>query len=251
MKIRVENCLIANDRAGFQGAQIKRTKNFFQVKNIVNFYLQTFNQVLNDDCAFVHFIKELLVSSDKVFYNSLKFYCNQLGQKDDLVKSKISMINSKEYISGYIILIDELLDSVKLSINFSVQEQQLETQRILTCIFESCTQYIIITSSKLSPIDMTIFQLNCFNILKETIGKYKFTETFLENLQKQINDSLEILINEQFQSAINSLSMNSLFNALNQNTDEVKIPLSVFSGCDPIAIGTFLVYWLKILFTNF
>lgn len=243
LKTRVENCLITNDRTGFQGIQIKRTKNFFQVKNIVNFYLHTFTQVLNEDCAFVYFIKELLVSSDKVFYNSLKFYCTQLDQKDDFVQSKINMAKSKEHLSRYIILIDELLDGVKSSINFNVQEQQLETQRILSYILESSTQYIIVTSSKLFSIEMTIFQLNCFNILKKTIEKYKFTESFLDNLQKQINESLEILVNEQFQSIISSLAMNSLFNALNQNTNGVKIPLSTLSGCDPIAIATFLVFY--------
>ncbi|KAH7643416.1 conserved oligomeric Golgi complex subunit 6 [Dermatophagoides farinae] len=269
LKIRIENCLATannnNDQRNNNETtlpsqsqqQIRCTKNFFLIKNIINFYLHTFEQILNDDSTFIHFIKELLVSSDKVCYNNLKFYCSQLSMKIDSVKisvTKISMINFKEQLQHYIQLIDELLDGGASggvpcsSMSFSEEEQQLETERILSTIFEPCIQSIIILATKLPSIDMNIFNLNCYQWLQRTIEKYKFTNSFVVNLQMKINSTSDIIINEQYRYLINSLSINSLCNAIAQNDFiKSKIPLSSLSGCDPITVVTFLNLFDKFL----
>ncbi|UXI15649.1 hypothetical protein NH340_JMT01592 [Sarcoptes scabiei] len=244
LKIRIENSLNSFDRIDSVDLQMKRTKNFFQVKNIISFYLQTFNQILSDTSAFIFFMKELLVSSDKVCYNSLKFLCSNIGhQKSDAIPFRATnlKLNSHDHLRSYAQLINDLLESIKSSITANADEQQLETQRILGCIFEPCLQFIFITSSMFSSIEMTIFNLNCFEYLKKTINKFKFTDSFQSNLQNQIDESVEIAINEQFQWFINSLSMNSIYNTLEQTIlKQSKIPLSSVSGCDPIAITAFL-----------
>lgn len=120
------------------------------------------------------------------------------------------------------------------------QEHQLETNRILTTVYDPFMQYIVIQSSKLSSIEMTVFSFNCFFSLQQTISKYKFTESFTQNLQKLLDENEEILVNEQFQHIIKSLSITSLYNVILQN-DNFTAPLSTFSGCDPFAISAFLV----------
>lgn len=253
LKIRIENCLVANDRrqeimTQSTGQQIRRTKNFFLIKNIINFYLHTFQEMFNEDCSFIHFIKEILLSSDKVCYNSLKFYCSQLSLRNDGIISLTKSINFRDQLQHYIQLIDELLDGIPCSMSFSQEEQQLETERILSAIFEPCIQSIIIIASKLPSIDMTIFNLNCYHCLQRTIEKYNFTISFSKNLQTKIDSTSDVIVNEQYRYIINSLSINSLCNAINQN-DFIKsnIPLSSLSGCDPIAVVTFLNLFDKFL----
>ncbi|OTF69187.1 conserved oligomeric Golgi complex subunit 6-like protein [Euroglyphus maynei] len=246
LKIRVENCLVANERRdeimtqSIQ-QQIRRTKNFFLIKNIINFYLHTFQEMLNEDCSFIHFIKEILLSSDKVCYNSLKFYCSQLSLKIDATINVTKSINFRDQLQHYIQMIDELLDGIPCSMSFSQEEQHLETERILSTIFEPCIQSIIIIASKFPSIDMTIYNLNCYQCLQQTIEKYNFTDSFTKNLRSKIDATSDVIADEQFRYIINSLSINSLYNAIDQN-DFIKsnTPLSSLSGCDPIAIVTFL-----------
>lgn len=221
---------------------MERTKNYFLVKNIINFYLQTFSQILLEHSSFVFLFKEMLVLSTKVFYNSLNFYCTtKIGDKFDSLQSYPSnALSLSENLREFLHLIDELLECIKSSMSSNGEEHQLETNRILTSVTDPFVQYVVIHSAKLSSIEMTVFSFNCFFLFKQTIVKYRFTETFVANLQKQLEENEEVLINEQFQHIIKGLAINSFYNAILQN-DNFTVPLSTFSGCDPFAISTFLV----------
>lgn len=250
MKIRIENCLIANNKNAARGyePQVGTIKNYFLVKNIINFYLQTFSSVLAEESSFVYLIRELLILSDKVFYNSLNFYCSsKMSQKLDMNQPQSATVvvnrssaGSLEQIDSFVQLVDELLECIKSSMSFNVQEQQLETHRILSSVVEPFMQYVVIYSSKLSSIEMTVFSFNATHSLKTAISRYQFTQSFGENLQKQLDQFVEVLVNEQFQQLINSLCLTALHNAILQN-DNLTGPLSLFSGCDPIAVNSFLV----------
>lgn len=249
LKIRIENSLISNNKSLLKANEraYEKTKKFFLVKSVINFYVQTFSQMLTENAPFLYLVKELVILSDKVFYNSLNFYCSSSMQKND--SSQLQMIEQSdnlftgEHLEDYIQLIGDLLDIIKSSMSFNVQEQKLETYRVLSAMINPFMQYVIIHSSKLSSLEMTIFSFNCAYSLCKIIAKYKFVESFLENLQKQLEEYLEVLVNEQFHHIINKLSVTSFYNAILQN-DQFTIPMSTLSGCDHIAVTSFLVLYL-------
>lgn len=232
----------------------EKTKNYFLVKNIINFYLQTFGQLLADDSPFVYLIKELLILSDKVFYNSLNFYCSSnIVQRFDSTLPQVHVSSPKdslgtgEYLGEYVQLIGDLLEIIKSSMSLNPHEQKLETHRILSAMIEPfLMQYVLLYSSKLSSIEMTIFSYNCAFTLCQTIVKYQFTQDFVQNLQKQLDEYVEVLVNEQFLQIMSTLSVTSFYNAIQQG-DQFATPTSTFSGCDQIAVTTFLVRYTVLL----
>lgn len=252
LKIRIENSLISNNKTATvkltTEKQNEKTKNYFLVKNVINFYQQIFGQILSDDAPFLYFIKEMLILSDKVFYNTLNFYCsssssNSGGPKiDKRFQDNIpQMINIGEHLNEYVQLINELLEIIKTSITTNENDQKLETHRLLSAMIDPFFQHTIIYSSKLSSIEMTIFSYNCSLLLSQTILKYKFTEDFVGNIEKQLDEYIDVLVNEQFQQIITNLSISSFYNAIIQSEQlTTTTPLVTFSGCDHIAISTFL-----------
>lgn len=258
LKTRIENCLISGSNKNVPTSQtstnqrlVDKTINYFLAKNVISFYLSTFSQLLSSSSSpLLYTLNELLILSDKVFYNSLNYYCStNMQPKFELVGSNTAGgLSPTEHLNEFIYLIEELLKYIKSSPTFNEQEHRLETQRILTAVYDPYMQYVIIYSSKLSSIEMTVFSFNCINALATSIGKFKFTEEFSTNLQKQIDENVDILVNEQFQHLINNLAVGSLYNAIiQQGSLGTVLPISTLSGCDHLAVNTFLKAWEKFL----
>lgn len=245
LRTRIENSLISNNSpistSSTDSSKPKGTINYFLVKNIINFYLQTFSQLLPSQSQLVYTVRELLVLSDKVFYSSLNYYCSSTNGISSECKIQLNGLDPTEHLLSLSKLTDQLLSSIQSSMAVvNVDDHKLETLRIVSAVYDPYMQHLIIHSCQLSSLQMTIFSFNCVSLLLSTLVKYPHTQSFVDNCDKQLTDYIDVLANEQFMHIIQTLSVTSFYNAVMQ-TDDFTVPLSTLSGCDLIVMNTFLV----------
>ncbi len=277
LKIRVENSLISGNTSGGSGSNSKttsnlkhpgdgttkasheKTKSYFLVKSILAYHLQAFSRepaLLAEDAALVRLLRELLLLADKVFYNALNYYCSA-NVMERLHTSETDAANQgggggHQAIGEYLALIADLLEIIKSSSSSSTllldeQQHRLETERILTATTGPYLKHVIIYASKLaSSLESTVLGLDCALRLAQTIGRYRFTEDTAASLSRQIDEQTEVLVNEQCQALLSGLAAASLYNAavqLRQQAGDQQnsaVAASSFSGCDPLAVVSFL-----------
>ena len=278
LKIRVENSLISGNTSGGSGSKTtsnlknpgdgttkashEKTKSYFLVKSILAYHLQAFSRepaLLVEDAALVRLLRELLLLADKVFYNALNYYCSA-NVMERSHTSETDAANQggggHQAIGEYLALIADLLEIIKSSSSsnstllLDEQQHRLETERILTATTGPYLKHVIIYASKLaSSLESTVLGLDCALRLAQTIGRYRFTEDTAASLSRQIDEQTEVLVNEQCQALLSGLAAASLYNAAvqlqqqagdQQQQQTSTVAASSFSGCDPLAVVSFL-----------
>ncbi len=243
MKVRVEQSLISDNTSSIKNGPSV----YYRVKNLISFYLQTMKQTLLPESPFIYTLKELHTLSDRIFYNSLNYYCvARIGKSNTSdIELPPNDLKPTESVIQIVALLKEVL-SCQNSCLASDEERKLEIQQILTTVIEPLIQSCIISASKLTAIEMAVFLFNCLFTIQCTLNDYEYTDQFKDVIRIQMDSHIETLINEQLSHIITFLGMSSLHNAVSQK-DEIFMPLSTLSGCDPLAIRSCLVC---ILITN-
>ena len=238
-KVRVEQSLISDSTSANKsvGPAV-----YYRIKNIISFYLHTLTQtrLLIPESQFIFTLKELLTLSDKIFYNSLNYCIARIGRSSasDLEVPDTDL-KPTESVTHIVAVLKEVLSSQNSGLSED-KEREVEVKRILSTVIEPLIQSCIISASKLTAIEMAVFLFNCLYTIDRLLSEYQFTESFRDLIRLHIDKHIETIVNEQISHIISYLGLSSLQNAI-QMKDDLGIPLSQLSGCDPLAIRSAMV----------
>ncbi|CAG2119718.1 unnamed protein product, partial [Medioppia subpectinata] len=233
LKVRVEQSLISDNTSAVKtGPSV-----YYRIKNIISFYLHTLTQtsLLIPESPFIYTLKELQTLSDKIFYNSLNFCVARIGKSQvSDVEVPANDLKPTQSVTHIVSVLKDVLFCQNSCLSAD-EEREQEVQQILSTVIEPLIHSCIISASKLTPIEMAVFLFNCLFTINETLANYRFTDRFKDMIALQTDGHIETLVNEQISHIISYLGLSSLQNAIQQK-DEITIPFSQLSGCDPLAI---------------
>lgn len=125
-----------------------------------------------------------------------------------------------------------------LSVAAVTEDKQEDTSMIVSCVLEPLLQAINLSASRLTPLDMAVYHLNCLYDIHETLKQYQYVEDKLEKLQAQIAVQIEIVSTEQAKYLVTHLNLEEIQTIL--QGPGANIPLSQIQGMEAENLINFL-----------
>ncbi|VVC28234.1 Conserved oligomeric Golgi complex subunit 6 [Cinara cedri] len=125
-----------------------------------------------------------------------------------------------------------------LSVAAVTEDKQEDTSMIVSCVLEPLLQAINLSASRLTPLDMAVYHLNCLNNIHETLRQFQYVEEKLEKLQAQMAIQIEIVSAEQANYLVTHLNLEDIQTIL--QGQDANIPLSQIQGIEAENLINFL-----------
>ncbi|XP_050543200.1 conserved oligomeric Golgi complex subunit 6 isoform X2 [Daktulosphaira vitifoliae] len=125
-----------------------------------------------------------------------------------------------------------------LSVAAVTEDKHDDISMISSCVLDPLLQAINLSASRLSPLDMAVYKLNCLNDIHETLVLYQFIDDKLQHLQTHMNEQLETASIEQIKYLVIHLNLEEIQTAL--KAQESNIPMSQIQGMEAENLINFL-----------
>lgn len=221
LKVRMEQVIVSE-----QGGVT-----LFKLGSVLKFYLHTIKQVINTEAALLTTLEEMLVLSQKMFYNSLTCHCSRILEKIEMPPADLG---PPESLKQTLQLLRDVL-SCQDACLVSVDDRQKDVPQILSAVVDPLLQMCHMSASKLASADMATYLANCIYLIHSTLMLFEYTDQQLEMLQAQIDAHLDTLVSEQASTIVGQLGLGALYTSL-QDFQPKYGPLSNLPGCDALAI---------------
>ncbi|XP_025416462.1 conserved oligomeric Golgi complex subunit 6 isoform X2 [Sipha flava] len=136
--------------------------------------------------------------------------------------------------------IGQLLNILRqvLSVAAVTEDKQEDTSMIVSCVLEPLLQAINLSASRLTPLDMAVYRLNCLHNIHETLKQYQYVEDKLEKLQAHMTAQIETVSTEQANYLVTHLNLEDIQTIL--RGQGANIPLSQIQGMEAENLINFL-----------
>ncbi|XP_050421037.1 conserved oligomeric Golgi complex subunit 6 [Adelges cooleyi] len=125
-----------------------------------------------------------------------------------------------------------------LSVAAVTEDKQDDISMIISCVLEPLLQAINLSASRLSPLDMAVYQLNCLNDIHNTLIQYEYVEDKLKRLQTQMDVQIETASTEQTNYLVTHLNLEEIQTAL--QAQGTNAPMSQIQGMEAENLINFL-----------
>ncbi|OQR69833.1 conserved oligomeric Golgi complex subunit 6-like [Tropilaelaps mercedesae] len=223
--------------------QETNTVTLYRIWNMMNFYnasldIRPLDPTDLRDSLLCVALSELLALSKKLFTNSLIGNTSRLLER---VESPPADLGPPQCFQTILTLLRQILSCQD---SLLAEERQQDIGQILNLMIDPLLQSCQLSASKLqAPADMATYITNCLYTLSTVLCVYEHTESKLEMCKAQVDAHLATLVSEQCAHLLGSLDMSALY----RMTEEFSMtdgglggPASQLSGCDSIAVQTFV-----------
>jgi hypothetical protein len=125
-----------------------------------------------------------------------------------------------------------------LSVAAITDDKQEDTSMIVSCVLEPLLQAINLSASRLTPLDMAVYKLNCLHNIHETLNYHQYVEDKLEKLEIQMAEQIETVSTEQANYLVTHLNLEDIQTIL--QGQGASIPLSQIQGMEAENLINFL-----------
>ncbi|GAB6028326.1 Golgi transport complex subunit 6 [Chamberlinius hualienensis] len=194
--------------------------------------LHQHNLVLRiDECGLLITIEEMQTLANKMFLNSVQCYMTKLLDKVESAPFDLSPTDSCVETLG---LLRDVLTCLDTSV-VSPEDKKREVAQILSAVVDPLLQLCALSASKLSPIDMAIFLINCGYSIQMTLTLFQYTDQRLEMLQALVDAHLDTLVSEQVSGILSFTGFGTIYATVQQHNLK-EGPLSHNASADPLVI---------------
>ncbi|KAF9429672.1 Golgi transport complex subunit 6 [Podila epigama] len=223
LKSRVEQVLVSQGNALVA----------FKILNLIKFYSSTIDRAIGPEAALAVTLRELSESSMKVFFEAVGRQSADLLRRPETPPSDLG---PPPAVTETVSQLKEIMKSFDTSY-VQADEGNTDFAPILRAVVEPLFQMCEIGASKLSTFNRAIYMINCLHHVQSALV-YPFTKRKVEELEKQIQEYVEIVIDEQHMVLLKQSGIAPLIQAMATKDD--KTPLSTLSNMDGASITAIL-----------
>ena len=261
---------VSNDRSAVHSAHAHGPVILYKLKSLIQFYKKTISDQLEASSQLVYTLNELLLMSHKMLINSLNYFTsNQLSGKK--LDSEEERPNDLSPTPSFVSSVNLMQSLINCWIGSPVKdENKKDLNEIISVIMTPLMKKCRILASKLSPVDSSVFMINCLSMiislekalsieapssekpsseilsseapssgmLSSETPSYEgpsLHETF-KSIKKQMDEYLEIVINEQALSFVVSTNLSNIYNAILTADEAPSVKVSTMIGCDSASL---------------
>ncbi|KAG0028552.1 Golgi transport complex subunit 6 [Podila clonocystis] len=223
LKSRVEQVLVS------QGNAIVA----FKISNLIKFYSSTIDRAIGPEAALSKTLHEITESSMQMFFEAIGRQSAELLRRPDAPPSDLGPPPAmKETVTQ----LKEIMKSFDTSF-VQVDEGNQDFAPILRAVIEPLFQMCEIGAANLSVFNRAIYMMNCLHYVQSALV-YPFTKNKVAELEKQIQEYVEIVVDEQHMVLLKQSGIAPLVQAMATKDD--KTPLSSVPNMDGASITAIL-----------
>ncbi|KAF9200581.1 Golgi transport complex subunit 6 [Haplosporangium sp. Z 27] len=223
LKSRVEQVLISQANAIIA----------FKISNLIKFYSSTIEKAIGPTAALSKTLHEISESSMQVFYEAIGKQSADILRRPDVPGPDLGPTSTvKETVSQ----LKEIMKSFDTSF-VQADEGNQDFAPILGAIIDPLFQMCEIAVASQNTFNRAIFMMNCLHYVQSALV-YPFTTQKVEDLEKQIQGYVEIVVDEQHMVLLKQSGIAPLIQAMETKDD--KTPLSKVPNMDATSISTVL-----------
>ncbi|KAF9114484.1 Golgi transport complex subunit 6 [Mortierella sp. AM989] len=223
LKSRVEQVLVSQANA----------ITAFKISNLIKFYSSTIEKAIGSEASLSKTLHEISDSSMQVFYEAIGKQSADLLRRPDAPGADLGpTLSVKETVSQ----LKEIMKSFDTSF-VQADEGNQDFAPILGAIIDPLFQMCEIAVANQSAFNRAIFMMNCLHYVQSALV-YPFTTHKVEDLEKQIQGYVEIVVDEQHMVLLKQSGIAPLIQAMETKDD--KTPLSQVPNMDGTSIITVL-----------
>lgn len=251
---------VSNDRSAAHSVHAHGPVILYKLKSLIQFYKKTISDQVDASSQFIYTLNELLLMSHKMFINSLNYFTsNQLSGKK--LDSEEERSNELSPTPSFVSSVNLMQSLINCWIGSPVKDENKgDLNEIINVIMTPLMKKCRILASKLSPVESSVFMINCLSmiislekalnieapssekpppeILSSETPSYEgpsLHETF-KSIRKQMDEYLEIVINEQALSFVVSTNLSNIYNAILTADEAPSVKVSTMIGCDSVSL---------------
>ncbi|KAF9943091.1 Golgi transport complex subunit 6 [Mortierella alpina] len=223
LKSRVEQVLISQANA----------ITAFKISNLIKFYLATIERAIGPEASLSKTLHEISESSMQVFFEAVGKKSADLLRRPDVPAADLGPTPSmKETVSQ----LKEIMKSFDTSF-VQIDEGNQDFAPILSAVIDPLFQMCEIGAANLSAFNRAVYMMNCLHYVQSALV-YPFTKHKVESLEKQVQEYVDIVIDEQHMVLLKQSGIAPLIQAMETKDD--KTPLSQVPNMDSASISAVL-----------
>ncbi|KAG0231611.1 Golgi transport complex subunit 6 [Actinomortierella wolfii] len=206
----------------------------FKISNLIQFYASTIGRAIGADAALSKTLQDMSALSMKMFFEATGQQSQALLRRPESPDSELSPAPALK--DG----VQQLKEIMKAFDGSFVQTQEAKEQDfapILNAILDPLFQMCEIGAGHLSAFHRAIYMMNCLHFA-QTALTYPFTQTKATELEKQIQEYVDTVVEEQHLALLNQSGIAPLIQALELKDEST--PLSAVPRMDGASITAVL-----------
>ncbi|KAF9169273.1 Golgi transport complex subunit 6, partial [Mortierella sp. AD010] len=223
LKSRVEQVLVSQANA----------ITAFKISNLIKFYSSTIEKAIGSEASLSKTLHEISESSMQVFYEAIGKQSADLLRRPDAPGTDLGPTPTvKETVSQ----LKEIMKSFDTSF-VQADEGNQDFAPILGAMVDPLFQMCEIAVTNQSAFNRAIFMVNCLHYVQSALV-YPFTTHKVDDLEKQIQGYVEIVVDEQHMVLLKQSGIAPIIQAMETKDD--RTPLSQVPNMDAASISTVL-----------
>ncbi|KAF9913844.1 Golgi transport complex subunit 6 [Lobosporangium transversale] len=223
LKSRVEQVLISQANA-IQA---------FRISNLIKFYSSTIDKAIGSEATLSKTLHDISQSSMQVFYEAIGKQSADLLRRPETPGADLGPTSAVKEI---VLQLKEIMKSFDTSF-VQADEGNQDFAPILGAIVDPLFQACEIGAANQNTFNRAIFMMNCLHYV-QTALIYPFTKHKVEELEKQIQEYVDIVVVEQHIVLLKQSGLAPLIQAM--ETKDEKVPLSSVPNMDAASISAVL-----------
>ncbi|KAF8939551.1 oligomeric Golgi complex subunit 6 [Dissophora ornata] len=223
LKSRVEQVLVSQANA----------ITAFKILNLIKFYSSTIEKAIGSEASLSKTLHEISEASMQVFFEAIGKQSADLLRRPETPGADLGPTPAvKETMSQ----LKEIMKSFDTSF-VQADEGNQDFAPILSAMIDPLFQTCEIGAANQSAFNRAIFMMNCLHYVQSALV-YPFTKNKVEDLEKQIQEYVDIVVDEQHIVLLRQSGVAPLIQAM--ETKDEKTPLSSVPNMDSASISAVL-----------
>ncbi|KAF9586133.1 Golgi transport complex subunit 6 [Lunasporangiospora selenospora] len=220
LKSRVEQVLVSQANA----------ITAFKISNLIRFYTSTIEKALGTEASLSKTLREISDSSMQVFYEAIGKQSADLLRRPEYPAQDLGPTFAvKEAVSQ----LKEIMKSFDTSF-VQADEGNKDFEPILNSVVDPLFQMCEISAAQQSVFNRAVYMMNCLHYVQSALV-YPFTKHKTQDLERQIQEYIDVIVEEQHTALLKQSGIAYLIQAL-ETKDEVT-PLSTLPNMDATSVS--------------
>lgn len=203
----------------------------YKLSNLFRFYHDTMKTALDEQAPLLEVIIDLSDMLVALFRAALVTSLNRILDKFEAPSSDLAPVQGVHQV---LLLLREVLEAHD-AVLFPALDKKESFNKVFDIVIESLTSTLLLTCTDLNPINLSVYTLNCLNMLCSVLALYQYTEERLEILNAQIDVHIGVLISEQAGYILQRVGLALIYSAFLAHKPN-QGPCSQISGLDSTSL---------------
>ncbi|CEI96861.1 hypothetical protein RMCBS344292_11010 [Rhizopus microsporus] len=207
----------------------------YKLANLIQFYSVTLRKLMRKDAGLERVLHEITSLAYKHFFQTLNAQAERLREYTEPPGRNLAITPT---VRGMITQLKEILASYDSSLivvtNNTDSVPEYSFSEILDAIIEPLLHTCELSVVELKPIDQHIYLVNCLHYIQNVLFPYSFTEAKRESISVRLNDILNDIAMEEYNSLLSQAKLAKIKETLANKDPE--IPLSSLPDMDTVSL---------------